>query len=466
VYCAEKYLWNICDGLYGGFVVAERVQSNEDIYTGQAVFQEMSERNNSHPGEGASQGVKEGGLNGGVMRSGDQMDARQSQLRQLQYQLQQQQVQQQQLQQQQLQRLVQNQQQNSLMATSGMQNFHGQQQYGGMDTSRSQPVVSSGAVGSGMEQKRLGGLSQPLMQYDQTNRFGQQQQGMAPNVSHATMVQQATVIPQLIQQQQQQIQDLSNRGQPVPQEKLQQLSSLMYLQAKNQAYLQQSQPVSQGQDWNQRQNQSFSVPSSSNTGTSSIASAIASSFRNQGVDYPPAKRQALDTLDIDSKAKALALQQMKQLIANGSVSSLNQGQQQTLFKNLYLRARSALRGEPSTQIERGAMRVSIDKKNRESLDKTFNAEDTTKTDHADEVMRRCEEISKSLRDHLGTGVDNSEGRFGGTRAEAAEAYQQVTQNQLIESCGDTARYLKPYQIVGINFLILLYRTQVGGGRCD
>jgi hypothetical protein len=232
--------------------------------------------------------------------------------------------------------------------------------------------------------------------------------------------------------------------------------------------LQHAQPAPQAHDWNQRQNQSFNVPSSSSIpGSSSIASAIASSFRNQDVDYHPAKKQAVDNLDIDSRAKGVALQQMKQLIANGSVSSLNQGQQQTLFKNLFLRARGALRGEPSsTQIERGAMRVSIDKKNRESLDKTFNAEDTTKTDHADEVMRRCEEISKSLRDHLGTGVNNSEGSFGGTRAEAAEAYQQVTQKQLIEACGDTARYLKPYQIVGINFLILLHRTQVGGGRCD
>ena len=430
----------------------------------------MSERNNGHPGEGASQGVggsRDGGFNGGMVNSRDQMDARQVQLRQLQYQLQQQQVQQQQVQQQQLQRLVQNQQQNNIITTSGTHQLHGQQQYGGgVDSTRLQPVVSSGAVGSGIEQRRLGGLSQPVMQYDQTHRFSQQQPAMAPNVSHATVVQQAAVIPQLIQQQQQEIQDLSNRGQPVPQEKLQQLSTLMFLQAKNQSYLQPSQPVPQTHDWGQRQNQSFNVPSSSNPGTSSIASAIASSFRNQDVGYPPAKKQAIDNLDIDSKAKGIALQQMKQLIANGSISSLNQGQQQTLFKNLFLRARGVLRGEPSAQIERGAMRVSIDKKNRESLDKTFNAEDTTKTDHADEVMRRCEEISKSLRDHLGTGVNNSEGRFGGTRAEAAEAYQQVTQNQLIEACGDTARYLKPYQIVGINFLILLHRTQVGGGRCD
>ena len=55
-------------------------------------------------------------------------------------------------------------------------------------------------------------------------------------------------------------------------------------------------------------------------------------------------------------------------------------------------------------------------------------------------------------------------RFGDTDEEggSAHAYQHLTQAQLIEACGPTARYLKPYQMVGVNFLMLLYRQAIGG----
>ncbi|KFM26005.1 ATP-dependent helicase fft2, partial [Auxenochlorella protothecoides] len=79
-------------------------------------------------------------------------------------------------------------------------------------------------------------------------------------------------------------------------------------------------------------------------------------------------------------------------------------------------------------------------------------------DHTDEVMRRCEEISTKLYGQLGASKLDPTG--GPVRV--AETYQQVDQAQLIEACGDTARYLKPYQLVGINFLMLLYRQRIGG----
>ena len=50
-------------------------------------------------------------------------------------------------------------------------------------------------------------------------------------------------------------------------------------------------------------------------------------------------------------------------------------------------------------------------------------------------------------------------RFGGD-ADGKGTYEQVSQAQLMEACGDTARFLKPYQIVGVNFLLLLYRVKV------
>lgn len=38
-------------------------------------------------------------------------------------------------------------------------------------------------------------------------------------------------------------------------------------------------------------------------------------------------------------------------------------------------------------------------------------------------------------------------RFGATNSEGEVEYHQVEQPQMIEACGDTARYLKPYQLV-------------------
>lgn len=64
-----------------------------------------------------------------------------------------------------------------------------------------------------------------------------------------------------------------------------------------------------------------------------------------------------------------------------------------------------------------AMRVSVDKGRQTDYDHQFVAEDTTAKDHADEVMRRCEEVTKMLRKTLGKHTEGDRcGGQGGCRA--------------------------------------------------
>jgi hypothetical protein len=51
--------------------------------------------------------------------------------------------------------------------------------------------------------------------------------------------------------------------------------------------------------------------------------------------------------------------------------------------------------------QQSLMRISVDKGRQTDLDHDFVAEDTTAKDHADEVMRRCEDVTKMLRKTLG-----------------------------------------------------------------
>ncbi len=104
------------------------------------------------------------------------------------------------------------------------------------------------------------------------------------------------------------------------------------------------------------------------------------------------------------------------------------------------------------KLSNKAMRVSIDKRRRGNASAMFNAEDTTMGDHTQEVLSRVSEITAHLRNELA-----SKNRLGG-----AQRFDQVTQQMLIDACGSNARFLKGYQMIGINFLMLLYRTQVGG----
>ena len=110
----------------------------------------------------------------------------------------------------------------------------------------------------------------------------------------------------------------------------------------------------------------------------------------------------------------------------------------------------------ATQAGASNMRVSIDKRSgrRRAAAQLQNAEDqTTKGEHAEALMTRVGEISKQLRDELASKM-----RSGGRTA----SFDAVSQQTVIEMCGSNSRFLKGYQIIGINFLLLLYRSQVGG----
>jgi hypothetical protein len=67
------------------------------------------------------------------------------------------------------------------------------------------------------------------------------------------------------------------------------------------------------------------------------------------------------------------------------------------------------------------MRVSVDKGRQTEFDHAFVAEDTTAKDHADEVMRRCEEVTKMLRKTLGKHTDGDRCGAGSRGRQQARA---------------------------------------------
>ena len=270
---------------------------------------------------------------------------------------------------------------------------------------------------------------------------------------------------QLLQQQflqQQQLQAALVANQQVNPQQIQAMQMMMMMQRNQQLY---QQTAAQQQ---QQQQQQFQH------------SAALQQYQNYAVpparnpnEPPPAKRQATNSSEVaKQQAEYIARHHFNQLRTTAGVAQLSQAQKAQLYQSLLARARQQLGlipmmapqqsggGSGGAAVNRSNMRVSVDKRNKSAGDKLFQAEDTTGRD-ADEVVRRCEEISQALQARLGRGVRLSEGRFSGTDF---EGHSSVSQDQMIEACGDTARYLKPYQIVGVNFLMLLYRTQVGGGE--
>ncbi|KAI3428839.1 hypothetical protein D9Q98_007656 [Chlorella vulgaris] len=190
---------------------------------------------------------------------------------------------------------------------------------------------------------------------------------------------------------------------------------------------------------------------------------------------PAAKRQAIDPRVLVQQVPYQPSPQMQQLNAlppgmTGVMAALNpQQQQMSLMMQLQQQRQAATGGyaytpalaaQAATMNAAMNMRVSVDKGRQTDYDQQFEAEDTTAKDHADEVMKRCEDVTKMLRKTLGKHTDGD--RFGATNDDGEVEYHQVEQPQMIEACGDTARYLKPYQVVGINFLMLLYRSKVSG----
>ncbi|KAG1655262.1 hypothetical protein FOA52_009819 [Chlamydomonas sp. UWO 241] len=96
-------------------------------------------------------------------------------------------------------------------------------------------------------------------------------------------------------------------------------------------------------------------------------------------------------------------------------------------------------------------------------------------DREDEVLSKVARISENLRSMLGKNV--TEKGFGGTGDEggdcgaggSAEVRAALTKSSLvrrdnlIEACGPIAAQLKSYQLVGINFLMMLHKNDSVGG---
>ncbi|GAX85084.1 hypothetical protein CEUSTIGMA_g12504.t1 [Chlamydomonas eustigma] len=90
-------------------------------------------------------------------------------------------------------------------------------------------------------------------------------------------------------------------------------------------------------------------------------------------------------------------------------------------------------------------------------------------DKEEDILAKVGKISDKLRSMLGKGVSD---RFAGTDEEAAAAAAEgasslsqplVKREHLIEACGQVAGTLKSYQLVGINFLMMLHKSESVGG---
>lgn len=82
------------------------------------------------------------------------------------------------------------------------------------------------------------------------------------------------------------------------------------------------------------------------------------------------------------------------------------------------------------------------------------------------ALRKCEKISAELKRELyGTTSDVCD-RYSEVELGASSSVRIVTQDDVNEVCGsvdsDFKPILKPYQLVGVNFLLLLYRKKIGG----
>lgn len=232
---------------------------------------------------------------------------------------------------------------------------------------------------------------------------------------------------------------------------------------------QQAQHIQQMQQWSQIQRQSQlqasqQLSSSNSYVNNSGFSPEEQPAKRRAVDFPPLIRQRLDQY---------AAERLKALEDEGRLAGVDAQEYPKILHKIrsevytrYIASLSSMSRVQSNGNQTGGaqtvihpaksnMRVAIDKKNRSEAEKLVNVEEMAEEDHADEVMRRCEEISKKLKEHIGKEVD------GATDWEGA---QHVTLDKLIEACGDTAKYLKPYQVVGINFLNTLYTANVGGGK--
>ncbi|KAH0463442.1 hypothetical protein IEQ34_008024 [Dendrobium chrysotoxum] len=82
------------------------------------------------------------------------------------------------------------------------------------------------------------------------------------------------------------------------------------------------------------------------------------------------------------------------------------------------------------------------------------------------ALHKCSKISVDLRRELYGSSVSAYDRYAEVEASSIRI---VTQDDIDEACSSEdlgfEPNLKPYQLVGVNFLLLLYRKKIGGGRC-
>ncbi|KAK9819591.1 hypothetical protein WJX72_000080 [[Myrmecia] bisecta] len=110
---------------------------------------------------------------------------------------------------------------------------------------------------------------------------------------------------------------------------------------------------------------------------------------------------------------------------------------------------------PATAARRMLVDLTQDE-DAEPVDDLEEVGEELQADHLDDVLQKCAGISDKLRSVL-----------GGTQGDRYAAVDEspatmVTHEQLVRACGDAARYFKSYQLIGVNFLMLLARSGVGG----
>eukprot|EP00884_Botryococcus_braunii_P000672 jgi/Botrbrau1/10605/Bobra.0358s0024.1 len=109
-------------------------------------------------------------------------------------------------------------------------------------------------------------------------------------------------------------------------------------------------------------------------------------------------------------------------------------------------------------------RVMLEKKDRskaaedEAVKRTLEQQGIKLEDeNLDETLQKCESIYQALHSSIP--------QVGSDRCSATELgsmSQIISQQILREACGDAALYLKAYQLVGVNYLMLLKRKNVSG----
>lgn len=93
-----------------------------------------------------------------------------------------------------------------------------------------------------------------------------------------------------------------------------------------------------------------------------------------------------------------------------------------------------------------------------------DVESEDELDPVQEVLLTCEAIALSLREILSTSMSISEQAHQDHFAEVEPSSASlVSQADVDRACGEGNVQLKNYQLVGVNFLLLLYRQNVGGG---